>query len=298
MTFRSLFVVVGMMLHQLPAMACDACGCASTMGSAGMLSALKQNTLSLSLSRASFASLNPSLQLVDKFQTLEWSLRYHIVQRWKILVHQPFQLNLRKVNNESQSLNGLSDGRILVNYTVIKRQDSISVRNTHFEVGAGISLPTGKYDQNIHNQNLPENFNLGRGAVCYLLQTNFLTSGKYVGFFAQSLAQMPTNSVDGYHFGNQLQLTSSVFLKLAQYSSLRLIPSLGFIGEYFSHDQYANGKTVHGTGGSGILPAIGITARSRKLLLSMQVAAPLVGVYSDSEVEALPRSSCQLSFLF
>lgn len=298
MALKSLFVVIYLCVLHYNSVACDACGCGASNSSLGMLSSLQKNTVSLSWSMSPFSSTNISSITEDRFHALEFSGRFYLNKRLKAVIFQPYQFNTRHTSSQDYSLQGLSDTRAMLNYTVYQSTGDTSGSRTYFEIGTGISLPTGKYDKALHNKDLPENFNLGRGALGYLFQSNFLSSGNKVGFMAQTMVQAFGKSSDGYLFGQQIQATAFIFHKLKLKGNLKLLPSLGLIAEYLAHDQYANGKTVHGTGGKGLFPGLSLSLRSKRWLIGLLAAQPLLGEYSDAEVTAMKRFSCQLSFIF
>ena len=297
MALKSLIVMGMLLVCPYISRSCDACGCGVSNGSLGMLSSLQKNSVSLAWSYIPFSSVGSSLPLTDRFTRLELSCRYYISNRLKAIVFLPYQINKRDMGAETLSLMGISDTRVLLNYTLYQSNRD-SVVNTYFEIGGGLSMPTGKYNPVLHRENLPENFNLGRGALGYLLQLNFLKSGNRFGLLAQSLAQVSGKSSGGYQFGRQMQGSSFLFYKLKLNNQVQLLPGIGFMAEWLSNDQYTNGNSVHGTGGRGFFPGVNISVRKKRWLLGFLAVHPLATTYSLGEVKALKRLSCQLSFIF
>jgi hypothetical protein len=61
----------------------------------------------------------------------------------------------------------------------------------YLEVGGGVSLPTRKYNaDNEFDENLPENFNVGKGSLGYTLQMNAISSYDKYGILTNANYQL------------------------------------------------------------------------------------------------------------
>jgi hypothetical protein len=195
-------------------------------------------------------------------------------------------------------MSGLSDVRVLGSYTIFGNREVGDNSTIFLEVGAGMKLPTGRYDANIHDSNLPENFNLGNGSFGYIFQPNFVWKYKKNGLVFNGNYTYNQSSESGYHFGSQISSQILLFREFSLTSSLKLIPNIGTQYERIGVDTYNNGNSVHGTGGEGIFGAGGLTVRYKSLRASFTYSEPLQEDYSQGEVEAQRRLSAQLTFNF
>lgn len=279
--------------------ACDACGCSISGGGIGLLSAYRYNYIGLQWYRSAFATIPGHGQGADdSFNTFELSFRYHLSDRLKVLINQPFEVNTREVEGQSRSLQGLSDTRIVVNYTLFKDVPIGKKAKLYAEIGTGLKLPFGKFDPDIHDTDLPENFNIGNGSLGYLFQSDLILSINKSGIVWSTNIQINDQTERGYSFGNQLSSQGLVFHEIQIKEKWSIIPNTGLYAEWLSSDQYANKNTVEGTGGNGVFFTTGLNVKRNKWVLGMTVSLPVSQNYSNKEVEAGNRFSCQTTYIF
>jgi len=214
-----------------------------------------------------------------------------------LTAHVPYNINLRNSESDELSLKGLSDIRLMANYVILKNAAIGQVSTLYLEAGAGMNLPTGKYDENLHERNLPENFNLGRGNLGYIVQVNAILGLPNFGFMLNSNYQLNSNTKSGYHFGNQFN-TQVVGFKEFTINKFKLIPNTGLSFESIAADAYANGKAVPETGGEGLFLSSALNFKTEKWLAGISYAAPLIQQYAQSAVNAKERMALHFSFIF
>ncbi|MBK7477877.1 MAG: transporter [Haliscomenobacter sp.] len=73
---------------------------------------------------------------------------------------------MRRHPGENQSLGGFGDTRLSLSYALLDQKPLGKKATLYVEAGLGVKAPTGAYDENLLNKNLPENFNTGLGASC------------------------------------------------------------------------------------------------------------------------------------
>ncbi|HMQ64398.1 MAG TPA: hypothetical protein PKE06_27185 [Flavilitoribacter sp.] len=281
------------------AFSCDACGCSITGSGVGMLVSYRNNFAGLSWFSTPYqASPDHGFGSKDRFQTLEFAFRFHIASRLKLLINQPYRINARTLDGETEQVSGISDTRIMGAYTLF-RDVRLGARNKLFlEVGAGIKAPLGRYDAHIHDQELPENFNLGNGSWAGLLQANLVVTRQNSGLLAAGTYQYNTATAAGYRFGRQVSGQLIGFREIALGRMVSLIPNAGLTAEWVSDDHYANGNIVPGTSGSGLFASGGVNLKFNNFYIGASFAQPLAQDYSHGEVIAKSRVSCQVSYLF
>ncbi|MEM1320086.1 MAG: hypothetical protein AAGG75_07490 [Bacteroidota bacterium] len=297
---RSLLLITLSFLLLPLSQACDACGCSIGGGGIGLMPAYKSNFIGLGWQMARFSGATDfASRLHDDFQVLELSARYHLNARLKLLFFQPYRINTRHfIEGSTRSIQGLSDPRIMASYTLFRDVALGEQSSLFFELGAGLKLPVGKYDPNIHANDLPENFNIGNGSLGYLLQSNLVITIQKAGIVLATNYQHNSKSRSDYQFGHQLNNQLILFWEQSLGENLQLIPNAGLQAEWIGTDHYANGMEVHGTGGKGLFANAGINLKNDTWLFGISYSQPLHSNYSNGEVSAEGRLSCQLSYLF
>ncbi|PHN02709.1 hypothetical protein CRP01_30465 [Flavilitoribacter nigricans DSM 23189 = NBRC 102662] len=265
----------------------------------GLLSNYRTNYLSIGWQLAPFRSIpGHGLGSADQFHTLEFSLRYHLSDRFKLLAYQPYRIN-RRMNNDQrvQQLKGISDTRIVAAYTLIK-DASLGAVNVFWETGAGVKLPVGAYNARIHDADLPENFNIGNGSWAYLFQNNLVLTYRQLGLVVNGAYQHQRPSRSDYQFGHQWTGQLLLFAEARLGNQMQVVPNAGLTLEKITSDYHPNGQSVAGTGGRGIFVSSGINFKAGSWIIGAAAALPVNQSYSKDEVEARPRLTSQILFTF
>ena len=293
-----LAVVIGV-LAVTTASACDACGC-SIMGQPnGLLANYRKSFLSAGYGHASFVGTPGTGEgATDQFHALDLSFDYYFSSRWRAGAFLPYRINTRTADGISQQVQGISDLRLDVNYTFLRQERNAAGWEVYLEGGVGAVFPSGKYNPDIHDSDLPENFNPGKGSFGYTLQQTSGISYKSVGTVIRNSWTDFGPTADGYQYGSQW-VTSCLFLvNLPLDSTISFVPLGSIQFEKIWNDQYVTGADVHGTGGYGVFLTPGGQIKINNWLLTVQYAVPLTADYSSGEVKAGNRLSLQMTHLF
>lgn len=286
------------MLSQQQNYACDACGCGIAGSGIGVMTSYRNNFVRLSWQSARYESLAEyGSGSSDHFQIVDLAGRYYLSDRLKVTMNLPYRINHRVNTNENTLRNGLGDVRITANYSWLNNWLNKDGSSLLFETGLGLKLPTGTYDPDIHDSNLPENFNLGQGNLGIVFEPTLVYSRQRWGIALSSSAQINTASADGYKFGHQW-ISGLNFFHEFNIGKVEIIPQLGANGEYISRDRYKNDNYVHGTGGKGLFANAGLNIQQDSWLVGIQYSVPLRQNFSQGEVESKNRLAVQLSYIF
>jgi len=280
-------------------LACDVCGAGAASQNMGLMPFYHKNYVRLSWSHTPFTTLNPyGADTRDNFYTSEIAIRYHFTDRWKVNLAQAFSSNLRYDGDVVQRLTGLGDLRANLFYTLFNKK-RISEKNAlSGEIGFGVKAPTGKYDPNIHDQNLPENFNPGTGNWSSSAQTNWVLQSEKYGIATSVSAQFNASSTDGYQYGSQVAGNFIAFAKFDMKKKWYFTPHAGVYHEYINQDRYSNELLVDGTGGKGSFLQAGFNVGKDKWMVSSTYFIPIVQSYSEEEVISKSRFSIDLNYFF
>ncbi len=278
---------------------CDVCGGFVNSGGIGLVANYQNNLIGLRWFSTAFHANAPSeARTKDDFKAAEFVVQYRLNSRFRLTAFQTYKWNRRQTaEGNTMSLHGLADTRLWAHYALMNRQLSEQA-NWYWDVGAGLKFPFGKYDPDIHEQELPENFNVSNGSWGYLMQSNMVViSGKW-GLNASGSLQLNGESSSGYHFGRQLAANLLAFRRIAVGENLLLTPYVGSYFERLGTDEYANGKEVPGTGGNGHYLQGGIQLSWADWQLGFSTSQPLSQRYAEQETIAKGRYSINLSYYF
>jgi len=280
-------------------LACDVCGCSANGYGAGLLSAYRYNTMSVRWFYSPFEQvLNQGIPTKDGFNRVDFNLRYHIRGRWIGSLVQPYQWNHRMGPDRSFTLDGLGDFRFTLSYVLL---DNILIGEKgqlYWEYGAGLKAPTGKFDDDIHQSRLPENFNIGNGSWASLWQTSILYNWSQFGWATNMAYQLNGRTEEDYHFGNQLSLSSMCFVRQSLSESAELIPFAGIFYEKIHQDLFYEDNAAHATGGEGYYLTAGLNTKYRDFLLGCSIFTPFQQNYAEGEMQAKTRLTLELTYAF
>jgi hypothetical protein len=292
-----IFSVLGILMTQ-STYSCDACGCSISGYGMGMFSSYHNNFISLNWQLSKFNSAPGHGNSIDYFNTLEISVQYFLSDKFKILLSQPIKVNRRISSSGTDGLSGLSDTRITASYSFFKNEKITEESKLFLDFGAGIKLPAGNFNPHLHDLNLPENFNLGNGSWGFLFQPNAVLSFKDVGIVLSAVYQAYTKSSSDYKFGNQMTGQSLIYWSGELFDNFTVTPFGGINSEWAGEDKYANGNTVHATGGNGLFAVSGLNVKTGDWLAGVSYLHPLSTNYSGGAVDASGRLNAQLSYIF
>lgn len=278
---------------------CCNAGGLSSCGSTGLLTSLRNNSVGLRLMAVPFETSTTSEDgYQDQFYVAEVSGRYQVSPRIRVSLQQPYRWNLRQQSSDDELLHGLADTRITGSYTLLDNKAMSDNSLIYWELGAGIKLPTGKYDQGIYYRDLPGNLNLGMGNLGYLLQSNLVFFHKKMGVAHTASTQLNGKSRDDYHFGHQLTSALTVFREIALSEEIKLTPFAGASVEVFGKNHLPSGNFAEGSGGHGWFGLIGLNAGFGNFQVGALTSRPFQQNYSQRAIVAKQRYSLEFTYFF
>jgi hypothetical protein len=297
-------LMISLLLAVLPFTFCGAQSCCNagglaSCGSTGLLTGLRTNSAGLRLMQVPFKTTNTDNESYrDDFYVAELSLRYQISPRWKIALQQPYRWNVRELPGETETLQGLADTRLTGSYAIFDNAGIGANSMIYWELGAGVKLPTGKYDETIYYRDLPGNLNLGMGNMGWLLTTNLVFFKNKYGLGLNAGYQLNGKSRDDYQFGDQFTAALSLFREFAFGENWKLVPFAGVSLERFGKNYLPSGNFAEGSGGEGWLANGGLNARYDGFQVGMAVARPFHQNYSSGAIVAKQRYTLELTYFF
>lgn len=283
--------------------ACDACGCGIGGGGFGLLSVYRNNFVGLNYGILPFKSRLSSGEYTgteDDFHQLELQFRYEMFPGWRVDAFVPYRHNVRHSPDGDETLSGPGDARLGIAYVLAdNRLLGNNGGSWYWEAGPVLSLPTGAYDDNLLDSRfLPDNFNLGKGAAGFGLQTALVfSSGKY-GLALNARHQRYAKSGTYYRFGAETAAGAQVFGQFSHDPHWKLVPFAGASYEYIAANQTVDDQPVHATGGNAWLATAGVNVRYDDVTLGLRINQPLRQDYSAGMAEAGLSANVQLLFNF
>ncbi len=280
-------------------MACDACGCSVSTGGIGLLAQMNYNFVGVRYQHTVFRSIDrydKNHQTIDQFNQFELWGRYYLGSRFQLAAVVPYLVNDRSgINTLPVNLSGIGDISVSGIYSLIKTSPEENKPGHQLDIGAGVKLPTGKYDP-IQDDKIPDNMNLGTNSFDFTAQTTYNLKFINSGITANAFYRFNTENQYGYQFGNRL--TGSIYgYWKKDVKALKFVPFGGFYLEAISSDRLY-GTHPHGTGGNGLFGTVGLDVYIGKMLVGATFQQPFQQNYSEGEVEISPRVSANVAYLF
>lgn len=307
MTFRKiLFLFLVLMMFPLSAHACSICGCASGANYNGILPQYRKNFIAL---RHRYRGFDQAVKQINggylnsayTYSTYEVWGRLYLKDRLQFFFNLPYTVNTLTTDADGKStLTGLNDMSFQLNYNAINTTfDTTRVHTVHHNLllGAGIKLPTGKYQQrNKDDLMYAPNFQAGSGAFSYLASVVYTLRYRKVGLNVDGNYIYNTENELKYAFGNQFtsSLTAFAWLKKGQFTFL---PNTGVFYEHLDRD-IDNGYYNNLSGGYALNYHAGLDVYFKNLFLSGTLQAPVLQDIGSDQITYKAKYMINLGILF
>ena len=121
--------------------------------------------------------------LEEQFNTVQIWARIPIVKGFQVSTLLPYHFHNRDTKNGNQEISGLGDITVLGLLTVYQTHKDSTILTHTFQVGGGIKIPLGKFDQ-ANNGSVNPSYQDGTGRWDYLLATEYIIRRKQFGLNA------------------------------------------------------------------------------------------------------------------
>ncbi len=284
---------------------CDICGCSVSGSYFGLLPQYRKHFLGLRSNLRTYRVKHPPLFAGDKLiysndkslSTEIWG-KYQWNNKIQIIGIFPYIMNQRKEDNITLYSYGIGDVSFNLLYNIWKTPDSVASQFKHsLLIGAGVKLPTGKYQNTIVYKDLIlPGFQMGTASWDIPLSFLYTVKRKSLGFNTEMTYQFNTLNRYGYHFGNRLSTALRVFYWKYR-PSLSILPQIGFSYENYQQDKKEN-QWVRYTGGNAIGASAGIDLYKGRWGIGVNTWLPIYQNIGEKHIKMLPRLTTNLLFLF
>lgn len=278
---------------------CDVCSSSGQMHDMGFNARILQSYIGLRYQYRHYISSPHDKQISADLRSNEhfhqtalmgkWAWRKH----WHTSVYIPFFFNYRNYGQVYQHAKGLADIQCMQYFIPIiqqkiGRQHSLQLT---WILGAGIKMPTGKYNALQDFNILPANMQTGSGTFDALAHSMIILQNQQLSLQAEFNAKFNQQNKFDYKMGNSIQcqvtLGKSIGLKKQQ---LYIFTASQF--EHTKQDKQFDALILP-TGGELLQQKLGIQYLRDHVQLGMFVSIPIYQKLSAGYVHAYPQTGLQ-----
>lgn len=287
--------------------ACDICGCGVGSNYIGILPDFTKKIAGFRyrynsmLTHIGVGGIQSYLSKEEFYRTLELYGGWNIGKKFRVMAAIPYSFNQSNNQGITREKNGLGDISFtgfyqLVNSKKILR-NKLLVQSLF--IGAGIKLPTGKYnpaDKQSTNQNA-NLFQLGTASLDYSMNAMYDIRLQDIGLNVNASYKLNTANRYNYSYGNKLSTTAQLYYKYRIKNRLLLAPNAGFLFEHSSTD-IDNHFKVDMSGGNISCLSLGMEAGVKKVAIGFNWQTPISQNLANGFVKANNRAMLHVSFSF
>jgi hypothetical protein len=304
-------MIIGLLLLTVSAQclkACDICGCGVGSYYIGILPDFKKRFLGLRYQYKTLRThIGPGgaisyLTTAETYQTAELWGGWNIGRRFRVLGFVPLNFNERDNQGAVKSKTGPGDIALIGYYQLLDKQSAAGSRLLvqSLWVGAGVKLPTGRYEpeEKRQNENTPNNFQLGTGSTDFTLNAMYDIRLQDVGLNANISYKVNTDNRYAYRYGNKFTANLLAYYKIRIAQQLTLAPNAGALFETAKKDIVDGKFTADVSGGYSLLATAGVEATWKSLSIGGNFQPPVSQELAAGRVKAGNRVMVHATLLF
>lgn len=283
--YNIIFLAI-LFLVSLDLLACDACGCSSGGNFVGLLPQFHKKFVGLRY-KSSYFNVDPTkfhgladhsdqLPHKDTYSVTELWARFYPAKRLQLLAFLPYGVNTKTEGGVTDEIKGVGDMSAILSTIIFNTTDSLEHNFRHaLLVGAGVKLPTGKYQQRDTSKVLyAPAFQIGTGAYSFLLNVIYTVRYKNFGLNSNVTYSYNGKAENDYRFGSNFSAANSLFYWI-KLNNVSVIPNTGIFFQDFAKDvQYSTYQAL--TGGRHLYGILGCEVYFSRFALGITYQAPMV----------------------
>lgn len=285
--------------------ACDICGCGVGNSYIGILPDFYKHIFGIRyrhnslLTHVGVGGANTYLTTSEKYNIVELWGGWTIAGKFRLMLNIPYSFNDKVNQGAALSKNGFSDISVSGYYQVLNKRKTVLTNKLLVQslwIGAGIKLPSGKYnpaDKSVSNQNT-NLFQLGTASIDYTLAAMYDLRLQDAGVNLSGSFKMNSTNRYGYAYGNKLNLSSQAYYKI-RINNITLGPNAGIQYETGQKD-VDNHFSVDLSGGTLLLGTFGIESSYKKVAIGANWQTPFSQHLAGGFVKANSRMMMHVSF--
>lgn len=300
-------LLVIILISTAPAKACDICGCGAGSYYIGMLPEFNKKILGL---RYRYNTLQTHLGAGGRTSYLTTREHYRTAELWggwnigakiRLMGYLPVSFNEKRNQEGTSSKNGPGDAGAQAFYKILDQKKAAGSKLLVHSLwmGAGIKLPTGKYEKPVKTtgQQDANIFQLGTGSFDFTANAMYDIRIQDIGLNAQLSYKLNTVNNDEYRYGNRLSANIQAYHKFRIAGKYTLAPNVGTLYETSRKDD-DNGFKVPVSGGHFLAGTVGIEAVFNGFTIGGNFQEPLRQDMAGGFVKAGRRAMLHCAILF
>ncbi len=281
--------------------ACEICGCGLGNYYIGLLPQFNHKFIGLRYQYRRYKTVmadDPTQFSNDYYKTAELWGGWNIGKKWQILAILPYNV-VHQVSDDGVTNNqGIGDIAMMVNYKVFDKTSTSRSFVQQLWIGAGLKLPTGKFDIDATDPALVSlaNTQTGSASTDFMLNAIYNIQVNKWGINTGASYKLNTANKDDYTFGNKFSASSFVSYTLSK-KSLAVVPNVGIMYEH-SAPSKLNKDNIAQTGGDFLTTALGLDVRIKNFTVGANMQLPLSQNLSSGQTELKAKGMVHVTFAF
>jgi len=247
--------------------ACDICGCGVGNNYIGILPEFRKQIFGV---RYRYNSLLTHLGVDGTRTYLTAKENYHTAEAWaglnigkkfRLMLTIPYSFNERKNQGTTKSKNGLGDISVWGYYQLLNKRKTVLNKKLLIQslwIGAGLKLPTGKYNPSDKSAGTSDVnlFQLGTGSIDINIGAMYDIRLQDAGINLAANYKMNNSNRHDYRYGNKYVLNAQGYYKFNIRNKIVIAPNAGVQYEQSKTDtdkgfrvDVSGGKLLSGTAG-------------------------------------------------
>jgi hypothetical protein len=278
--------------------ACEICGCGVGNYYIGLLPQFSHRFAGVRYHFNSFKTRitdDPSQFSNDFYQTIELWGGWNIGRKFQVLAILPYNINHQVSDEGISNLRGLGDIAVMGNYKVYSSKTSDSPVSQGLWLGAGLKLPTGKFEIETNDPDAASiaNRQLGSGSVDLLLNVMYNVRFGKLGINSNVDYKIDGSKAD-YKFGNKFSANSFVYYAITSPKTV-ISPNAGLLYENLDQSEL-QGSKLHMTGGSILRTSIGAEISLSKVSVGFNLQMPITQNFAHDQTREKIKGMMHISF--
>ena len=255
--------------------ACDICGCGVGSYYLGILPEYNKRFIGLRYQHKTLQThLGPMgertpLTADETYQSVELWGGWNIGKRFRVLAFVPYNFNERESQASTGSKDGLGDIALMGYYKFFDHTGNMGGKLLiqSLYIGAGVKLPTGKYEasERLAVQESPNNFQLGTESTDFTLNAAYDVRWNDLGVNANVNYKMNTENKYDYRYGNKFTSNVLIYHKFRVAKVFSVSPNIGVLYETAAKDVESKKYDVAVSGGYSLSAVAGLEFSSKGL---------------------------------